>query len=953
MKRSAPTILILVSLGCAGTKPMPIADEAAWAEKALSTMSLEEKIGQLIFPRSNGVFLNESDPLFRTLLEAAREGRIGGVVFFKGDPFATASLANRLQVESRLPLLMASDYEWGASMRVEGASRFPRAMAMGAFASPADVELQAEVTAREARALGIHLLLNPVLDLNSNPENAVIDTRSFGDSPERAARLGAAYIRRAQSLGVLTTAKHFPGHGGTEADSHVDLPVVRHDRDRLEKDGLVPFRAAIDAGVAAVMPGHLAVPALDGNDRRPATLSPEILEGILRGEMGFRGLIVSDALDMGGARQAAWDGEVAVEALLAGVDLLLVPPDALATHRAILDAARRGDISEARVDSSVRRLLDAKERLSLHRRRTVDLADLPRRLASPTSAARIEEMAGLAVTLLRNDGGLLPFRSEAPPSILLVDFLPDHDREADPAVLFEELRRRAGSVRRILVTPSNAPPLEADIVSAPEDVTLVASYERSRSYLGRGEIAEPLSRALKRRIENGRPVVFASLGSPYVLRSREQGASLVATYDFAPASQRALARALFGEMGFPGKLPVALSPEYPRDHGISLEPRRMKLEIATSPGAAGFSAEGLARIEDVVARGIESGTAPGAVVLVARRGKIVLERAFGRMTYDKDAQRVTLDTLFDIASLTKVVITTTLAMILHERGLLDLESPVSRYVPEFEGERKGEVLVKDLLAHSGGLLWWTDLFRKFEGKTPEEAKRGYLSTIHEMPLDYPPRSKMVYSDLGIFLLGEILERVTGKDLETLANEEVLGPLRMEDSSYRPAASLRPRIAPTEVDSWRGRLVHGEVHDENAFGLGGVAPHAGLFSTARDLGAFAQMMLNGGAYGGKRLLNPETIARFTRRANLVPGSSRALGWDTPSEPSSAGKLFSASSYGHTGFTGTSLWIDPERELFAILLTNRVHPTRENPKISELRPAFHDAVIEALVDGGVRD
>ena len=316
------------------------------------------------------------------------------------------------------------------------------------------------------------------------------------------------------------------------------------------------------------------------------------------------------------------------------------------------------------------------------------------------------------------------------------------------------------------------------------------------------------------------------------------------------------------------------------------------------------------------------------------------------MTYEKDAPRVTPDTLYDIASLTKVVVTTTLAMILHERERLDLESPVSRYVPEFQGEGKDDVLVKDLLAHSGGLLWWTDLFRKFEGKSPEEAKRGYLSTIYQMPLDYPPRSKMVYSDLGVLLLGEILERVTGKNLEELAKEELLDPLEMHDAMYRPPASLRSRIAPTEVDPWRGRLVHGEVHDENAFGLGGVAPHAGLFATARSLGAFAQMMLNGGAYGGRRLLKPETIELFTRRANLVTGSSRALGWDTPSQPSSSGTHFSASSYGHTGFTGTSLWIDPERELFAILLTNRVHPTRENPKIFELRPAFHDAVMEAM-------
>jgi beta-glucosidase-like glycosyl hydrolase/CubicO group peptidase (beta-lactamase class C family) len=943
--RNASTLLLLACLGCAGLKPIETPRTKPWADEILAGLRLEEKVGQLIYPRADGVFLNEADPLYRTLLEASREGRIGGVVFFKGDPFATAALANRLQEESSLPLLMASDYEWGPAMRVEGASRFPRAMAMGAFATEADLELQAEVTAREARALGIRLLLNPVLDVNTNKENAVIDTRSFGESPERAARLGAAYIRRAQDLGVLATAKHFPGHGGTDVDSHVALPVLRHDRERLERESLVPFRAAVEAEVAAIMPAHLAVPALDGNETRPATLSPEILEGVLRGELGFRGLIVSDALDMRGAREGAWDGEVAVAALKAGVDMLLVPPDARVTYRAILRALERGDLSEERVDRSVRRILEAKERLSLHRSRTVDLEDLPRRLSNPVPSERIEEMAARSMTLVRNEGSLLPFESESPPSILLLDFLPDSEREVEPDVLLQELRRRT-SVRRIQVTPSTALLLDAALESADAEVTFLASYVRSRSFLGPGELSEGLVNGLKRRIEAGRPVVVASLGTPYVLPSLPEATALLAAYDFAPSSQRALARALFGEVGIEGKLPVTLSPEYPRDHGIVLEPRRMKLEIAENADEVGFSREGLARVQKVVAQAVENGTAPGAVALVARRGKIVLERAFGKMTYEKDAAKVTTDTLYDLASLTKVVVTTTLAMVLHERGLLDLESPVERYVPEFRGEGKERVLVKDLLAHSGGLLWWTDLYKKFEGKSREESKRGYLSTIYGLPLDYAPRSKMVYSDLGILLLGEVLERVTGKELEELARTEVLDPLGMSDTMYRPPPSLKSRIAPTEQDSWRGRLVHGEVHDENAFGLGGVAPHAGLFSTARSLGAFAQMMLNGGAYGGRRLLNPATIALFTRRANLVEGSSRALGWDTPSQPSSAGALFSPSSYGHTGFTGTSLWIDPERELFAILLTNRVHPTRENPKITDLRPAFHDAVIEAM-------
>jgi CubicO group peptidase (beta-lactamase class C family) len=374
----------------------------------------------------------------------------------------------------------------------------------------------------------------------------------------------------------------------------------------------------------------------------------------------------------------------------------------------------------------------------------------------------------------------------------------------------------------------------------------------------------------------------------------------------------------------------------------------MRLEQLENPKRVDLSKRQLDAAVDLVRRAIDEGATPGAVVLIARRGHIVVEEALGKMSYDEDAEPVRRDTMYDLASLTKVIVTTTLSMILHERELLDLDSPVRDYLPEFDGGDKQIVLVKDLLAHSGGLLWWTDLYKKFEGQPLEDAKRGYLQTIYEMPLDYTPRSKTVYSDLGIFLMGEILERITGKALDVLAKEEIFEPLEMDETMFRPPESLRSRIAPTERDEWRGRVVHGEVHDENAYGFGGVAPHAGLFSTARSLAPFVQMLLNGGAYDGRRLINGATIELFTTRAGLVADSSRALGWDTPSGRSSSGKFFSASSFGHTGFTGVSIWIDPERELFTILLTNRVHPTRENRKLYDVRAGFHDAVIEAITD-----
>ena len=337
---------------------------------------------------------------------------------------------------------------------------------------------------------------------------------------------------------------------------------------------------------------------------------------------------------------------------------------------------------------------------------------------------------------------------------------------------------------------------------------------------------------------------------------------------------------------------------------------------------------------------------PGAVYVAGNRDGILAEAALGRLAYDADAPPVTPETIYDLASLTKVLVTTPLAMRLYEHGQLDLEAPVQAYVPEFSGGEKGSVLVADLLAHCGGLRWWRDLFRAFEGRSAAESKRGYIDSICELPLDYPPRSRSVYSDLGFMLLGEILERLTRRPLDRVAREEIFAPLGMHAVAYNPPQAWLPRIAPTENDPWRGGVLKGTVHDENAFGLGGIAPHAGLFSSARAIVPFARMFLNAGALNGERVFAPDTVRRFTARAHLVANSSRALGWDTPTAQSSCGSALSAAAHGHTGFTGTSLWIDPQRDFFVALLTNRVHPTRDNPKLAALRPRFHEVLAKGL-------
>jgi CubicO group peptidase (beta-lactamase class C family) len=396
--------------------------------------------------------------------------------------------------------------------------------------------------------------------------------------------------------------------------------------------------------------------------------------------------------------------------------------------------------------------------------------------------------------------------------------------------------------------------------------------------------------------------------------------------------------ALFAEYAVGGKLPVTLPGLYPYGHGLEIPKREMTLRAAR-PEEAGFRADGMAGVDSAMERALAAKAFPGGVVAVGKDGALVHLRAFGRLSYDADAPEVRTDTIYDLASLTKVIVTATVAMILVDEGRLDLDRPVSAFLPRFRGPGKDRVTVLNLLTHSSGLDWWEPLYKDTKGK------QAYVEKIEAMELKYPPGTKSLYSDLGLILLGEVLERVAGEPLDAFAQKRILDPLGMKDTRYRPGPDVLPRIAPTERDPWRGRVVHGEAHDENAFAMGGVAPHAGLFGTAPDLARFAQMLLNGGVLEQKRIVSREVVDQFTRPAG-VPDSTRALGWDTPHPDSSAGSRLSPRSFGHTGFTGTSLWIDPERKLFVVLLTNRVHPSRENNAIRDVRRAVADAVVNGL-------
>jgi beta-glucosidase-like glycosyl hydrolase/CubicO group peptidase (beta-lactamase class C family) len=929
-------------------KPADLSSESQrWVAQTLKSMSLDEKIGQLFAVWAYGSFLSTESQDYKDLLRDVEEKHIGSfAIETQGSPlgversqvYPTAVLVNNLQKHSKIPLLIGADFERGTAMRVEEGTSFPYSMAVAAAGRPEDAYTMGKITALEARAVGVPWIFAPDADVNSNPDNPIINTRSFGEDPTRVSEFVAAFVRGVEENGGLATAKHFPGHGDTSTDSHLDLPTVKGDRARLDRVELAPFRAAIAAGVSTIMTGHLAVPALEPDPDVPATMSPKITTDLLRGQMGFEGLVVTDALEMGGVTVRYPPGEVAVRSILAGADVLLIPPVLDAALQAVREAVASGRIPMSRLDEAVTRVLRAKAKLGLNKSRLVDLDALARNFDRPEFDRAALDIADRGITLLRDDQHALPLDATKPARVLLVAVSGDSDPY--PAGNLEnEIRWRLDSLTTVRMDTRF---VRADTVKLPApdtyDIAIAAVYVRVTDRKGSIGLPDEQAALVNKLLSAGKPVVVAGFGSPYLAESFPSAKTYIAAFGTGDVAQRAMGRALFGQTAVGGRLPVNVPGVAALGAGLDLAAHSMELREAGAQSEAK-----LQRAYDVLDQAVADHAFPGGVLAVGYQDELIVHE-FGRQTYDAKSPAVSVDTIYDAASLTKPVVTATLVAMQVEAGRIGLDLPVARYIPEWNAgpnpDWRKTVSVRNLLTHSSGLPAHQDYFLTLH------SKREFIAAICREPLEYAPGTKTIYSDLGFILLGEILERATGKTVDQLAHEQIFAPLDMAGSTFNPSKNLLSRLAPTENDTvFRKRLLQGEVHDENAFAMGGVAGHAGLFTTASDLAAFCQMVLNGGIYGHRRLLTRATISQFTA-PQALSGNARTLGWMAPTPNSSSGRYFSQHSFGHLGFTGTSIWIDPDRQLFVILLTNRVYPTRENDKIAAVRPAVHDAVIESL-------
>ncbi|WP_259221230.1 glycoside hydrolase family 3 N-terminal domain-containing protein [Salinibacter ruber] len=927
--------------GAADTAEAP--PKSSWAGRQFRDMTLDEKIAQLFVVRIDGEFQNANTPSYRETVALVEEFGAGGLIFGPGTPMTQIAMANDLQAKAERPLLVAQDTEWGVGMRIDAATSFPPAMAIGATRDASHAYRVGYATAREARALGVHQLYAPVADVNNNPKNPIINVRSFGESPSLVGTMASAFTRGAQRGGTLATVKHFPGHGDTDVDSHINLPVLRFDRSRLDSLELPPFRQAFDAGVRSVMTGHLALPEIAA-DSVPATLSRPLTHGLLREELGFDGLVVTDALNMQAVTRTFGVGETAVRVLEAGADLVLMSTNPHAAHQAVRQAVTSGRIDTTEINDSVRRLLRVKQDLRLHETRRVSLDTTRHRVAQRSHEVLARTVARESLTLLANADSLLPLTPPEQHDALVVT-LSDSEYPGTGDTFVDRLRAQPAietlDTRR-LDPRSDSTDVNDHLADAADyDVVVVPSFLRVQAWSGSIGLSDMHHDFLEDLAGTDTPVAFVAFGNPYAPTGLEPApGAILAAYGSGEASQRAAAQALGGGAGTPGRLPVTIPGVAEKGEGRRLAPVAPR---EGPPESVGMDGAQLARLDTLLRSAMLDGAFPGAAVAVGRGPALARLDAYGYHTYD-ETKPVQTGTQYDLASLTKVVATTTAVMKLYEADSLELDAPVARYLPDFAQNGKEAVTVRQLLAHSSGLKPYLD---------PDErgpTRAALLDTLMAQPLTYTPGTRSTYSGLNAIALMRIVETISGRPFDAFCRTHIFEPLGMDQTGFYDTDVTRAWVAPTTDTA--GTRRRGSVHDPMARDMNGVSGNAGLFSTAADLARFGYMLTHEGRIDGRQFLEPKTIETFTAQAD-VPGSTRALGWDTKSAEgySSAGDEFSAASFGHTGYTGTSFWVDPAEDLFFVLLTNRVYPDDTADQITQVRPRAAD-IVHRAIDGPPR-
>lgn len=920
-----------------------------YADSVLATLSLRQQIAQLLMPP---IYAHATREGWEEMERWITEYELGGVIAMQGAPAPYRERLTRLQDRSPIPLLISTDAEWGLGMRIDSTRSWPRALTFGAANDTALTRAFGREVGRSLQAMGMQVNFAPVVDVNSNPLNPVIGSRSFGSSTELAGSLGSAYSKGLQDVAVLATAKHFPGHGDTDADSHYALPVIRHDRGRLDSIELAPFRTLIQEGAGAMMAAHLYIPALDSTPNQPSTLSRSIVQGILRDELGFEGLVFTDAMTMKGFTSFTQTSTPHADALLAGNDVLLFPGEPATTLDEIEGEVRSGRLDSLMIAEKCRRVLAAKS-WTQAARTPGDPWD------NEDAEALHRQVISKALTAVKNEEPGLPFGAhvqrieqlfvgfdagEMETSNRLIQNIMGSKTEVDGAAMTKEAFETAGMSQ-----------LDEALSSEPDWLVLHIGGTSHRAAKGHGvtdeavkKIAKCAAQAHKRNV----PFALVVYGSPYLLNRLHSAIALsdavLVAYQDDSRTVEAVAHALTGAGQAGGHLPVATE-HFPLGHGLPWM-GRMRLGFSATPISTS------AAIDSIVTDAIDGGAMPGCRVVIAHQGAIVHDGVYG--TTDGTSP-VKPSTLYDLASITKIAASTLALMRLEEEQKITLNASLSTYLPELAGTEMGSRQLRDVLAHRAGLQSWIPFY--LEALEDSTAFSPVRTDIHTQRLsdqcfmrpawqdsiwnrivetEVDPIGTHRYSDLGYYAIQRIIERATGMGLDAYVEQTFYSPAGWTSLGFNPRekASDHPwSIAPTEVDEvFRMCTVQGDVHDPGAAMLGGVCGHAGLFGNAYDMARLMYMLRMGGYYGGQTFLQPETIRAWTQRVDPDPDHRKACGFDRPANESDSGPTcdeVSENSFGHSGFTGTLAWADPDHDLVYVFLSNRTFPTAENRKLIE--------------------
>ena len=937
-----------------------------WVDSIMNAMSVDEKIGQLFMVQAYSNLDKKHEDF---IIKMITKYHVGNLIFMQGTPRKQAELNNKYQDSAKVPLLIGFDGEWGLDMRLKNTYRFPWNMTLGAIQNDSLIRQFGKHLGQHAKRIGIHVNFAPVIDVNVNPENPIIGNRSFGESKENVTEKAIAFIQGMQGEGVLANGKHFPGHGDTASDSHHTLPLLDFDEARLDSIELYPYKKTFDVGLASVMTAHLNIPSLESDKNLPTSLSKSVVTNLLQEKLGFQGLIITDGLNMKGASNYASSAEIDLAAIQAGNDLLLIPQDVPASIAIIKKALETKTLTEERLNFSVRKILKSKYWAGLHNYKPIVLENIEEDLNRVEDELLHRELVKNSLTLVKNINGNLPIRDLEKQKIAYVK-LGDADNTAYVNML-------KNYTKVDVISDTN---LDGLITKLKPYNYVVIGFHKSNLNPWKSYKFSNKELVWLQEISREKSVILDVFTSPYSLLQIKSFANiegLIVSYQNSKLAQELSAQLLFGAITAKGKLPVSIGNIY--KEGFGLASSNLSRFEYTIPEAAGLSSKMLSLIDKMADTIIKQKMAPGLQIFVARNGKVVLEKSYGYHTHNKKLKVQNSD-IYDLASLTKILASLPLMMKAEEENKIPLSASLRDILPSFSNSNKEKVTVKEVLSHFGRLKAWIPFYiatqdsvthknlptfyrnkksSKFNIKVAENLfiNQNYKDSIYKYIKDADQRERVgyKYSDLGYYIFKEALELKYEKPLETLVDEEFYKSLGADRTTYLPLKKFnRNQIVPTEKDDYyRNQLLQGYVHDMGAAMLGGVGGHAGLFANANDVGKIMQMYLQKGFYGGKRYLKSETIDKFNHRYFSDKNVRRGLGFDkpqlNPNVKATCGCV-SEESFGHSGFTGTYTWADPESGLVYVFLSNRVYPNMNNRGLirSNMRTKIQQVIQDAIID-----